>query len=120
MPSCDGKADLVVELGRRRYIAFLLDMKSHASGTGLNAATIRTELPGDNCGFVLRACENFLPLERSGLLLMRCRSVALLGQVSRRKCVRFRFDSVSKMSYSRAPLSSFCPSFKEGLACFWQ
>ena len=41
MPRCDGKADLVVELSRRRNVAFLLDMESHAGGTGLNAATIQ-------------------------------------------------------------------------------
>jgi len=59
MPRCDGKADLVVELRRRRNIAFLLNMESHAGGTGLNAATIRSELPGDNWGFVLCRHENF-------------------------------------------------------------
>ena len=53
MPRSDGKTDLVVELRRRRNIAFLLDMKSHAGGTGLNAATIRSELLGDNWGCVL-------------------------------------------------------------------
>ena len=50
MPRCDGKTDLVVELRRRRNVAFLLDMESHAGGTGLNAATIRSELLGDNWG----------------------------------------------------------------------
>ena len=42
--------DLVVELRGCRYVAFLLDMESHAGGTGRNAATIRSELPGDNWG----------------------------------------------------------------------
>ena len=50
MPSCDGEADLVVKLRRGRNVAFLLDMESHAGGTGRNAATIRSELPGDNWG----------------------------------------------------------------------
>ena len=53
MPRCDGKTDLVVELRRRRNVAFLLDMESHAGGTGRNAATIRSELLGDNWGCVL-------------------------------------------------------------------
>ena len=53
VPRCDGKTNLVVELRRRRNVAVLLYVKSHAGGTGLNAATIRSELPGDNCGFVL-------------------------------------------------------------------
>jgi hypothetical protein len=53
MPRCDGETDLVVELRRCRNVAFLLDMESHAGGTGLNAATIRSELLGDNWGCVL-------------------------------------------------------------------
>ena len=48
MPRCNGETDLVVELRGCRYVAFLLDMESHAGGTGRNAATIRSELPGDN------------------------------------------------------------------------
>ena len=48
MPCCDGEADLVVQLGRRWDVAFLLDMKSHAGGPGCNAATIRSESAGDN------------------------------------------------------------------------
>ena len=48
MPCGDGEADLVVKLGRRGDVAFLLDMKSHASGPGCNAATIRSESAGDN------------------------------------------------------------------------
>ncbi|WP_353292819.1 hypothetical protein [Synechococcus sp. M16CYN] len=47
--SCsDGEADLVVQLGRRRNVAFLLDMKSHTNGPGWNAATIRSDPTGDN------------------------------------------------------------------------
>ena len=42
VPCCDGETDLVVELRRCRYVAFLLDMESHAGGTGRNAVTIRT------------------------------------------------------------------------------
>ena len=59
MPRCDGEADLVVKLRRGRYVAFLLNMKSHAGGTGRNAATIRSELLGDNWVCVLRVCKNF-------------------------------------------------------------
>ena len=58
VPRCDGEADLVVKLRRRRNVAFLLDMESHAGGTGRNAATIRSELPGDNWGFVLCSCDS--------------------------------------------------------------
>ena len=49
MPCGDGETDLVVQLGRRGDVAFLLDMKSHAGGPGCNAATIRSESAGDNC-----------------------------------------------------------------------
>ena len=49
MPCGDGEADLVVQLGGRGDVAFLLDMKSHAGGPGCNAATIRSESAGDNC-----------------------------------------------------------------------
>ena len=49
MPCGDSEADLVVQLGRRWDVAFLLDMKSHAGGPGCNAATIRSESAGDNC-----------------------------------------------------------------------
>ena len=49
MPCGDGEADLVVQLGGRGDVAFLLDMKSHAGGPGCNAATIRSESTGDNC-----------------------------------------------------------------------
>jgi carboxymethylenebutenolidase len=48
MPCSDGEADLVVQLGRRRDVAFLLDMKSHADGPRCNAATIRSDSSGDN------------------------------------------------------------------------
>ena len=48
MPCGNGEADLVVQLGRRGDVAFLLDMKSHAGGPGCNAATIRSESAGDN------------------------------------------------------------------------
>ena len=58
MPRRDGKTDLVVELRRRRNVAFLLDVESHAGGTGLNAATIRSELPGDNWECVLWAYDS--------------------------------------------------------------
>ena len=58
VPRCDGKTDLVVKLRRRRNVALLLDMKSHAGGTGLNAATIRSELPGDNWECVLWAYDS--------------------------------------------------------------
>ena len=49
MPCGNGETDLVVQLGRRWDVAFLLDMKSHAGGPGCNAATIRSESAGDNC-----------------------------------------------------------------------
>jgi hypothetical protein len=32
VPGGDGETDLVVELGRCRYVAFLLDVESHAGG----------------------------------------------------------------------------------------
>ena len=48
MPCGNGETDLVVQLGRRGDVAFLLDMKSHAGGPGCNAATIRSESAGDN------------------------------------------------------------------------
>ena len=48
MPCGNREADLVVQLGRRWDVAFLLDMKSHAGGPGRNAATIRSESAGDN------------------------------------------------------------------------
>ena len=49
MPSRNSETDLVVQLGRRWDVAFLLDMKSHAGGPGCDAATIRSESAGDNC-----------------------------------------------------------------------
>ena len=58
VPGCDRETDLVVELGRRRYVAFLLDVESHAGRTDQDAATIRTDLPGDNWGVVIRLCDN--------------------------------------------------------------
>ncbi|WP_236629549.1 hypothetical protein [Synechococcus sp. BS55D] len=45
----DREADLVVQLGRRRDVAFLLDVESHAGGPDRNAATIRSDRLGDNC-----------------------------------------------------------------------
>ncbi len=42
MPSSYREADLVVELGRRWDVAFLLDMESHAVGPDQYAATLRT------------------------------------------------------------------------------
>jgi len=42
MPSSYREADLVVELGRRRDIAFLLNVESHAVGPDQDAATLRT------------------------------------------------------------------------------
>ena len=58
MPCSDGETDLVVKLCRGRNVAFLLDVESHAGGTGLNAATIRSEMLGDNCFCVLWTCDN--------------------------------------------------------------
>jgi|GEM_PF-1898075 len=55
VPGCDRETDLVVELGRRRYVAFLLDVESHAGRPDQDAATIRTDLPGDNWLCVLRS-----------------------------------------------------------------
>ncbi len=46
--SGNGKTDLVVELGRRGDVAFLLNMESHAVGTGFNASTLRSGGAGDN------------------------------------------------------------------------
>ena len=48
MPGRNGEADLVVQLGRCRNVAFLLDVESHAGGPGWNAATLRSECSGDN------------------------------------------------------------------------
>ena len=48
MPRCDREANLVVQLGRCRNVAFLLDVESHAGRPGWNAATLRSESPGDN------------------------------------------------------------------------
>jgi len=48
MPCRDGKADLVVELRRCRYVAFLLDVESHASGPDQDVHTLRTDRLGDN------------------------------------------------------------------------
>ena len=53
MPGSDCKTNLVVELGRRRYVAFLLDVESHAGRPDQDAATIRTDPSGDNWGPVL-------------------------------------------------------------------
>ena len=49
MPSSYREADLVVELGRRRDIAFLLNVESHAVGPDQDAATLKTDWLGDNC-----------------------------------------------------------------------
>ena len=62
MPCCDREADLVVQLGRSRDIAFLLDVESHADGPDQDAATIKTELTGDNWVFVLQACGSRLSM----------------------------------------------------------
>lgn len=48
MPGGDCETDLVVELGRRWNVAFLLDVESHAGGPDQDAATIRSEWLGDN------------------------------------------------------------------------
>ncbi len=56
MPSSDREADLVVELGRRRDIAFLLNVESHAVGPDQDAATLRSERLGDNSLFGLCPC----------------------------------------------------------------
>jgi len=53
MTRCYCETNLVVKLTRGRDVAFLLNMKSHAAGTGRNVATIRTGGPGDNPLFVL-------------------------------------------------------------------
>ena len=44
----DREADLVVELGRRRNVAFLLNVESHAGGPDRIGATLRSDRPGDN------------------------------------------------------------------------
>ncbi len=48
MPCRYGKADLVVQLRRCRYVAFLLDVESHASGPDQDVHTLRTDRLGDN------------------------------------------------------------------------
>ena len=68
VPGCDRETDLVVELGRRRYVAFLLDVESHAGRPDQDAATIRTDSPGDNWVCVLQLCDNSsVPPKRQGL-----------------------------------------------------
>ena len=79
VPRCDGKTDLVVKLCRRRNVALLLDMESHAGGTGLNVATIRSELSRDNWGCVLWICDNFrIDEQRLGVRGQRAADNALL------------------------------------------
>ncbi len=58
MSSCNGEADLVIELARCRYVAFLLYMESHAVRPGFNAATISSEGAGDNLLFGLIMCDS--------------------------------------------------------------
>ena len=48
VPGRNRETDLVVELGRRRDVAFLLDVKSHAGGPDQDAATLKKEGLGDN------------------------------------------------------------------------
>ena len=83
MPRCYGKTDLVVELCRRRNVAFLLDMESHAGGTGLNAATIRSELLGDNYFCVLWTCDNYqlLVITLDSSCQWGCATALLVGGV---------------------------------------
>ena len=92
VPSCDREANLVVKLGRRRDVAFLLDVESHAGGPDQDAATLRSERLGDNClvgtSPCADCCECFgssglelvddLPLlPRDGLLAAGCRNQLL-------------------------------------------
>ena len=44
----DREADLVVKLGRRRNVAFLLNVESHAGGPDRIVATLRSDRSGDN------------------------------------------------------------------------
>ena len=79
MPRRDRETDLVVQLGRRRDVAFLLDVESHAGGTGLNAATIRSDSRGDNWACVLWTCDNFrLDERRVGVRGQWAADIALL------------------------------------------
>ena len=88
---CDGETDLVVELRRSRNVAFLLDMESHAGGTGLNAATIRSELPGDNWVCVLCSYGKFWAgRKRLGRGPEWARQFALLVGEARHLCERYR------------------------------
>ena len=99
MPCGDGEADLVVQLGRRGDVAFLLDMKSHAGGPGCNAATIRSESAGDNwlCVRELVTISNspsgdWVDLT-SGAVPLRCwwsptiSGIDDIGDISTQKCV---------------------------------
>ena len=89
MPCCDGETDLVVKLCRGWYVAFLLDIESHAYWTGRNVATIRPQLPGDNWGCVLWPCVTYqfalyLPVQQVARTLpLRC------------WCVETKFDADS-------------------------
>ena len=57
MAGRNGEADLVVELRRRRDVAFLLDVESHAGVGPIGlVATIRTLGLGDNPPVGIRAC----------------------------------------------------------------
>ena len=71
VPSRDCEANLVVKLGRRRDVAFLLDVESHAGGPDQDAATLRSERLGDNSFFGLCPCADCC--DRSGF------SSSLLG-----------------------------------------
>ena len=103
MPRCDRETDLVVELRRCRYVAFLLDMKSHAGGTGRNAATIRSEMLGDNWGCVLWTCDNLqLPSFSLGSAGQGGCATALLVGRSADWRERYRQENVNQACKYRA------------------
>jgi hypothetical protein len=107
----DGEADLVVELGRRRNVAFLLDVESHAERPDVLAATLRSFRPGDNSPFVMCPCAD-RPSPSPG---------SPLGAGARRMPQASQF-SVTLSSSSNAVLAEWITIDSEAgasLRCWW-
>ena len=81
MPSCNREANLVVKLGRRRDVAFLLDVESHAGGPDQDAATLRSERLGDNSLFGLCSCADCCECSGFSCSLLRSRPEDLDDEV---------------------------------------
>jgi len=56
VPRGDGKADLVVQLARRRDVAVLLNVEPQTGLAQRCGATLRSFGPGDNCHPGISAC----------------------------------------------------------------